>query len=145
MQLKTVSSLSAVDPAAWNAVANPSSEPFDPFLSWEFLEALESSGAATRETGWSPLHLIIENEDGELCAAMPLYAKAHSQGEYIFDYAWADAYERAGGDLLKNELEELAAEQVDERRCKTKRRLDDYLEEKKLRKSLGDDEFGDID
>ena len=98
LQLKTVSSLSAVDPAAWNAVANPSSEPFDPFLSWEFLEALESSGAATRETGWSPLHLIIENEDGELTAAMPLYAKAHSQGEYIFDYAWADAYERAGGD-----------------------------------------------
>ena len=97
LSLRTVSSLSDIDPDAWNAVANPASEAHVPFLSWEFLEALESSGAATPHTGWSPLHLIIENDANELVAAMPLYGKTHSQGEYVFDHSWADAYMRAGG------------------------------------------------
>ncbi|MAK62161.1 MAG: GNAT family N-acetyltransferase [Ponticaulis sp.] len=97
LQLKTLTSLSDVSAEAWNAVANPPGLPFDPFLSWEFLEALEASGAATPETGWSPLHMIIESPEDGLLAAMPLYAKTHSRGEFIFDQSWADAYERAGG------------------------------------------------
>lgn len=97
LTLRTLESLSEISPEAWDLVANPADAPYDPFLSWDFLEAMECSGAATPETGWTPLHLIIENEAGELIAAMPLYAKSHSQGEYIFDHSWADAYMRAGG------------------------------------------------
>lgn len=97
LRLRTLNSLSEVDPEAWNRVANPEGAPYDPFLSWEFLESLESSGAATPETGWSPLHILIEDTSGELRAAMPLYAKTHSRGEFVFDHSWADAYERAGG------------------------------------------------
>ncbi|MEE9380671.1 MAG: GNAT family N-acetyltransferase, partial [Hyphomonadaceae bacterium] len=70
---------------------------FDPFLSWDFLEALESSGAATPQTGWAPHHLLLHGPGGTLRAAMPLYAKTHSQGEFVFDHGWADAFERAGG------------------------------------------------
>ncbi|MFC6199632.1 GNAT family N-acetyltransferase [Ponticaulis profundi] len=98
LTLRTVSSLTSVDRDSWDAVANPVGEPYDPFLSWDFLEALESSGAASPHTGWSPLHLLIENPDGELLAAMPLYGKTHSQGEFIFDHSWADAFMRAGGE-----------------------------------------------
>ncbi|MEM7458007.1 MAG: GNAT family N-acetyltransferase [Pseudomonadota bacterium] len=89
--------LADVEAEAWNKVANPPGLPFDPFLSWEFLEALEASGAARPETGWSPCHVLIEGPGDELLAAMPLYAKTHSQGEFVFDHSWADAYERAGG------------------------------------------------
>ncbi len=85
-----------VSPADWNVLANPKGEPFDPFLSWEFLEAMESSGAATAQTGWLPQHILIHNA-GRLAAAMPLYVKSHSRGEFVFDQGWADAFERAGG------------------------------------------------
>ena len=94
---RIISALADVSPERWNAVANPSGVPFDPFLSWEFLEALESSGAAKPETGWSPCHVLIEGPGDQVLAAMPLYAKTHSQGEFVFDHSWADAYERAGG------------------------------------------------
>lgn len=96
-QARIVSGLDEVDPQDWNAVANPSGLPFDPFLSWEFLEAMEASGAATPETGWSPCHILIQGPEKRIQAAMPLYAKTHSQGEFVFDHSWADAYERAGG------------------------------------------------
>jgi len=95
--LRAISSLSGVDRAAWDAVANPPGEAFDPFLCWDFLEALEASGCASDDTGWSPRHIIAEDKNGALLGALPLYAKAHSYGEYVFDHAWADAYERAGG------------------------------------------------
>lgn len=94
---RIVTGLRDVDREAWNAVANPLGVPFDPFLTWEFLEAMEASGAAQPETGWSPCHVLIEGPDAKLLAAMPLYAKTHSQGEFVFDHSWADAYERAGG------------------------------------------------
>ena len=94
---RIVTSLQEIDPAAWNAVANPDGLPFDPFLSWDFLEALEASGAAIPETGWSPCHVVIEDPNNSIIAAMPLYAKTHSQGEFVFDHSWAEAYERAGG------------------------------------------------
>ena len=82
---------------AWDSIANPADEEFDPFLSWDFLQALEESGSVGDDTGWSPRHIIAESEDGTLLGALPTYAKFHSYGEYVFDHAWADAYERAGG------------------------------------------------
>ncbi|MCR9269662.1 MAG: GNAT family N-acetyltransferase [Hyphomonadaceae bacterium] len=97
---RIITALSDVSPDAWNKVANPPGLPYDPFLSWEFLEALESSGAARPETGWSPCHILVEGPGNELLAAMPLYAKTHSQGEFVFDHSWADAYERAGGNYF---------------------------------------------
>lgn len=71
--------------------------PFDPFLSYAFLSALESSGSAVAQTGWAPYHLVLEDSDEIPVGVVPMYLKSHSQGEYVFDYAWADAFERAGG------------------------------------------------
>ncbi|MEM0987200.1 MAG: GNAT family N-acetyltransferase [Pseudomonadota bacterium] len=96
-QISLVRSLSDVDRAAWDAVANPPGSRYDPFLSWDFLEALEASGAASRETGWAPHHLLVKGPGDRICGAMPLYAKTHSYGEFVFDHGWADAFERAGG------------------------------------------------
>lgn len=83
--------------AAWNACANPAGvgDPH-PFTRYEFLDALEKSGSATARTGWRPCHLIVE-QGGSINGLMPLYLKSHSQGEYVFDWGWADAFERAGG------------------------------------------------
>src|SRR5205823_12340350 len=82
--------LSEVDPRAWNALA-----PGHPFLSHAFFSALNDTGCATRETGWHARFLTAWS-DGALVGAMPLYAKAHSYGEYVFDWGWADAYRRHG-------------------------------------------------
>jgi len=84
--------------AAWNACANPEGlgDPH-PFTRYEFFAACEESGSATARTGWRPTHLAIER-DGEIVGLLPTYLKNHSQGEYVFDSAWADALERAGGD-----------------------------------------------
>ncbi len=73
-------------------------ETHDPFTSHAFLSALEESGCIGERAGWLPLHLLLEDEAGRLAGAVPCYLKSHSQGEYVFDYAWADAYERAGGE-----------------------------------------------
>jgi predicted N-acyltransferase len=70
----------------------------NPFLSHAFLSALEESGSATARTGWQPMPVAIDGADGRPAAVMPAYAKSHSQGEYVFDHAWAQAYERAGGE-----------------------------------------------
>ena len=74
-----------------------SARPANPFVSHAFLKALEESGSAARETGWLPQHLLYEDADGRLLACMPCYLKSHSQGEYVFDHGWAEAYMRAGG------------------------------------------------
>jgi len=71
--------------------------PYNPFISHAFLSSLEESGCAVAETGWLGQHLILEGPDGRPDAVMPCYLKNHSQGEYVFDYGWADAFERAGG------------------------------------------------
>jgi predicted N-acyltransferase len=89
--------LARVDRAQWEAVANPPGAPFDPFMSWDFLEALESSGCATPETGWASHHILAHDAGKRLVGAMPLYLKSHSYGEYVFDRSWADALHRAGG------------------------------------------------
>jgi predicted N-acyltransferase len=85
--------IAEVDEAAWDALLPDGSHPF---LSWRFLNAIEQSGCAVEETGWAPRHIWLIDGDTPIGAA-PLYAKTHSQGEYVFDHAWADAYSRAGG------------------------------------------------
>ena len=70
----------------------------DPFLCHAFLAALEESGSATLRTGWQPVPVVIDGADARPAAVMPAYVKSHSQGEYVFDHAWAEAYGRAGGD-----------------------------------------------
>lgn len=79
---------------AWDACAAPTG---NPFVSYDFLDCLEEAGCAVERTGWGPQHLSLADADGRVAAVMPLYVKSHSQGEYIFDHAWADAWERAGG------------------------------------------------
>jgi predicted N-acyltransferase len=97
LRVNLMPSLSNIQPAAWNACANPDGANYNPFVSHEFLSALENSGSATMETGWAPAHLAVEDDVGVLHGVMPAYVKSHSQGEYVFDHAFADAYERAGG------------------------------------------------
>jgi hypothetical protein len=95
--------IARLDAAQWDACANPISSditqdrPYNPFISHAFLSALEESGSATPETGWAPQHLILDDGSGGILACMPCYLKSHSQGEFVFDYGWADAFERAGG------------------------------------------------
>ncbi|WP_298100687.1 GNAT family N-acetyltransferase [Brevundimonas sp.] len=79
---------------AWDACASPFG---DPFLSFDFLDACEASGSAVPEQGWAGRHLSLVDETGRVLGVMPLWLKGHSQGEYVFDHSWADAYQRAGG------------------------------------------------
>ena len=106
-------SIADIPAAEWDACANPAwlqtrssaapdalgqGERHNPFLSHGFLHALEASGSVGPRAGWAPFHLAIEDERERIAAVAPCYLKSHSQGEYVFDHAWADAYERAGGE-----------------------------------------------
>ena len=82
---------------AWDRCATASHYAFNPFVAFDFLDVLEESGCAVERSGWAPRHLSVTDEHGGVAAVAPLYAKSHSQGEYIFDHGWAEAYERAGG------------------------------------------------
>lgn len=119
--LEAVSSASQIAPDEWDACANPrlelaaddelaaivssvttgdsridSTDPYNPFISHAFFTALEESGSASARTGWLPRHLVAR-QNGKIVGLVPCYAKNHSQGEYVFDHGWADAFERAGG------------------------------------------------
>jgi uncharacterized protein len=119
--LEAVSSVSQISAEDWNACANPaadipglngldtlasprattdscagSTSAYNPFVSHEFFSALEASGSACARTGWGPRHLLARL-DGAIAGIVPCYLKSHSQGEYVFDRGWADAFERAGG------------------------------------------------
>ena len=98
LNLRVVASLSAIKAADWNRCANPPELAYNPFVKHDFLLAMETSGSATAETGWMGQHLALEDGSGHVLGVMPLYLKDHSQGEYIFDYGWADAFYRAGGE-----------------------------------------------
>ncbi len=91
-KLRLISSLQELNSADWNALVGGDF----PFLRHEFLLALEQSGCIGESSGWIPNYLILENNNGELLAAAPQYIKYNSIGEFVFDWAWADAYERAG-------------------------------------------------
>ena len=117
--LEAVPSVSDIEAADWDACANPRGDPasldgldtllsseatgnscsrpaYNPFVSHTFFSAMEASGSATARTGWGPRHLIAK-VGGAVAGIVPCYLKSHSQGEYVFDRGWADAYERAGG------------------------------------------------
>ena len=103
IQIRVIASMKEVEASRWAALAGTSKaaatadHPYNPFVSHEFLSALEESGSATAKTGWLGQHLILEDGQGAVGGALPCYLKSHSQGEYVFDYGWADAFERAGG------------------------------------------------
>jgi uncharacterized protein len=114
LRLRVISSLGDISAADWNACAlsldiqvkhqldrkcesSVSGLVDNPFISHEFLHSLELSGSVGRRSGWQPRHLLVQSAGGELVGAAPCYVKSHSRGEYVFDWSWADAYERAGG------------------------------------------------
>jgi len=90
---ETVRDITAVSADDWDRLAGSA----NPFVSHAFLAALESGGAVGGDSGWDPFHIIVRDGNGRLAAAMPLYVKHHSYGEYVFDHSWANAFERAGG------------------------------------------------
>ncbi|HEY0220150.1 MAG TPA: peptidogalycan biosysnthesis protein, partial [Afipia sp.] len=119
--LEAVPSASQITADEWDACANPRRKPaaddelaaivscvttgdsridstssYNPFISHAFFTALEESGSASARTGWLPRHLVARR-NGAVIGLVPCYAKNHSQGEYVFDHGWADAFERAGG------------------------------------------------
>lgn len=118
ISLEAVGSVSEIPAADWDACANPASGPgggsdsavpaplpdssqsskchYNPFVSHAFFIALESSNSACSRTGWGPRHLIAR-QDGSIVGIVPCYLKSHSQGEYVFDHGWANAYDSAGG------------------------------------------------
>lgn len=89
---KLASGVGGLNAAAWDRLTGG-----DPFVSHAFLSALEKSGSVGRGTGWTPATILVEDDASHLTAAAPAYLKTHSQGEYVFDHGWADAFERAGG------------------------------------------------
>jgi predicted N-acyltransferase len=99
--LRAVTELDSFTDEEWNGLSGTSrsdgENEYNPFVSLAFLKTLEETGCATRRTGWMAQHLRLESPGGRLIGAVPCYLKSHSQGEYVFDYGWADAFERAGG------------------------------------------------
>ncbi len=100
IDIRLLPSIGAIPAAEWDSCACPEAadgfRPVDPFTTHRFLQALEASGSVGPGSGWQPSYLVAE-KDGELVACAPLFAKSHSQGEYVFDHSWAHAYENAGG------------------------------------------------
>jgi predicted N-acyltransferase len=100
--VRVVGAIGEIGREAWDRLAAargalPDGRPADPFLSFDFLEALEVSRSVGPAAGWHPRHLVVEGADGRPRAVAPAYLKTHSQGEYVFDHGWAQAWERAGG------------------------------------------------
>lgn len=93
VQVRIHDSMAGIAAADWDACAGTA----NPFVSHAFLSILEESGSVGAGTGWQPLPIVVEAPDGSILAAAPAYAKSHSQGEYVFDHGWAEAWERAGG------------------------------------------------
>ena len=109
LTIRIATALADVDPAKWDACANPAEldstpeaaesisqkERYNPFISHAFLNCCEASGSTGPRTGWTPAHVLVEDASGALLACAPTYLKTHSQGEYVFDHGWADAWHRA--------------------------------------------------
>ena len=95
--VKVVGSLSEIKGAAWDACANPEPSLANPFVGHAFLKALEDAGTVGITAGWLPRHLVLDDGQGGVSACAPCYVKTHSQGEYVFDHGWAEAYTQAGG------------------------------------------------
>lgn len=96
VSVRVLQGIGEVTASDWDRVATPDAMPANPFVCHAFLKALEEAGTVCDRTGWVPQHLVLD-EHGVVTGAMPCYLKFHSRGEYVFDYGWAEAYERAGG------------------------------------------------
>lgn len=96
LEIRTLPGIAGVPAAVWDGLAMPATTTANPFVSHAFLSSLEDSGSVGGRTGWRPAHLVLA-ADGVTKGVAPAYLKTHSQGEYIFDHGWAEAYERAGG------------------------------------------------
>ena len=101
ISIRLLNGIAEVDAKIWDSCAAPEAadggRAANPFLTHRWLDAFEESGSAHWRQGWDPKHMLAEDAHGKLLGAMPLYAKGHSQGEYVFDHGWAQAFERAGG------------------------------------------------
>jgi uncharacterized protein len=105
LKARVARAIADVDARQWDICANPpdltdetaGGERFNPFISHAFLDALEQSGSVGGRSGWTPVHVLVEDENDRLVGCAPTYRKSHSRGEYVFDHAWADAFERVGG------------------------------------------------
>ena len=96
-KVEVVPRIADIPAETWDACANPDPATFNPFLAHAFLKALEDAGTVGGRTGWTPRHLVLKL-GGEIAGCAPCYLKAHSQGEYVFDHSWAEAFMQAGGD-----------------------------------------------
>ncbi|WP_188762713.1 GNAT family N-acetyltransferase [Sandarakinorhabdus glacialis] len=94
IRARILSAAADISTADWNACAGAD----NPFVSHEFFHALEASGSACARTGWQPAHIVVDDAAGTPIGILPAYLKSHSQGEYVFDHGWAEAWERAGGE-----------------------------------------------
>lgn len=92
-EIRTVTDIHEIGETDWDKCAGTA----NPFVSFAFLSAMEDSGSANADTGWQPFHLVVTDDDDTVAGIVPLYVKSHSYGEYVFDWSWAEAYERAGG------------------------------------------------
>jgi predicted N-acyltransferase len=92
-EIRTFTDIHKIGEADWDKCAGTA----NPFVSFAFLSAMEDSGSANADTGWQPFHLVVTDDDDTVAGIVPLYVKSHSYGEYVFDWSWAEAYERAGG------------------------------------------------
>ena len=97
LSVSVLPAIAEIEATAWDGCGAAAGLRGDPFTTHRFLAALEASGSVGRGTGWQPAHLVAR-DGAAVVGVAPLYLKTHSQGEYIFDHAWADAWERAGGD-----------------------------------------------
>lgn len=96
-RVEVVQRIDDIPASAWDACANPDTATRNPFVSHAFLKALEDAGTVGGRSGWTPRHLVLKGDGDGVAACAPCYLKSHSQGEYVFDRGWAEAYERAGG------------------------------------------------
>jgi hypothetical protein len=103
LRIRVLPAIADVAAATWDGCANPGAQvnssvlSYNPFISHDFLSSLETSRSTGGRTGWQPQHLVVEDAGGRVLGVAPCYLKSHSQGEYVFDRGWAEAYERAGG------------------------------------------------
>jgi len=97
LRARFLRSIEEAPASEWDRLAAPEGTGWNPFVSHAFLSALERSGSVSPATGWSPRHCLLEDASGALAGAAPAYLKAHSRGEFVFDFSWAEAFERAGG------------------------------------------------
>lgn len=95
--LEAFASVRDIDRATWDRLANPPGGEFNPLVTHDFYRCLEEAACATAKSGWAGRHLVLTDGTGTITGIAPCYRKSHSQGEYVFDHGWADAFERAGG------------------------------------------------